>query len=196
MPLSLLLFLPALLASGPLKQAEAPTRPAQSAGSAGRPAPAVQIMARGKSLRAQARIPVSVEIRNGGDAALPPVPVAFTVDGGGYADWRLPKPLAPGESVTWHLTFTGSRGMHLLAATVDPFDDVPGMDRSNSSAFINVGLEEAGPPFPWLAFSFGLICFLLGAAAGALLRRPTGLRARRATAFSRKPGGASRRRSG
>jgi len=132
----------------------------------------LRIMLRGKNLHAGDRARVRIEVKNAGDAPLPRVPVVLMVDGNRYDEWMLPKELPPGEQTTWDTTFSGARGMHLLMATVDPLDDVPEARKTNNSAFINVGVADKSPSFQWVGLAFGVLFFLLGVAAGALLSRP------------------------
>lgn len=154
----------------------------------------VHISLHGKNLHAGQRVKVSIDVRNAGTAPLPPVPVVLTAGGRPYAEWRLPRELAPGEQVTWGTTFAGARGMHLLVATVDPLDDALEANKGNNSAFINVGVGERKPPFPWVGVAFGALFFLIGLGAGGLLRlspkaRPRRPRARRPVRPAEAKGG-------
>jgi len=137
------------------------------------------ISVRGGGFHAGDRVPLTIEIRNTGNAPLPAVPVALMVDHRHYADWNTSRELGPGRSATWRLTYVGGRGMHLLVATVDPFDDAPDANRANNSAFVNLGLGEERPPFAWMTLLLGLVFFAAGAVAGVLLRRPERRRSRR-----------------
>jgi hypothetical protein len=165
--------LPLLLALA-LMPAPAATRPP-----AARPVPTAEIAVRGRRFRAKERVQVMITIRNQGQAPMPPVPVALVVDGTTFADWTLPRALPPGESLTWRVTYTGQRGMHLLVATVDPLNEVPQADHSRASAFLNLPLAEARSPLSRWAIVAGFLAFCLGLAAGVLLRRPP-TRSRRA----------------
>jgi hypothetical protein len=75
--------------------------------------------------------------------------------------------------------------MHLIAATVDPLDDVREGNATNNAAFINVGVGDPRAPFPWVGLAFGMLFFVLGIGAGALLRRPDSIRRRQARAPGR-----------
>ena len=131
----------------------------------------VGISAEGEDFREGDRVPLRVEVRNGGDQSLPPVPVALTVAGEPFAEWKLPRELAPGESVTWDLTWTAKRGGYVLVATADPFNDVMEADETNNSTFINLGAAESRREFPWAAAVSGAVAFAVGLAAGFALRR-------------------------
>jgi len=145
-------------------------------------------------LHAGDRVRLTIEVRNAGDAPLPRVPVVVTVDGAPYSEWALPKELAPGEQATWKTAFSGDRGMHLIAATVDPLDEVGEGNRANNAAFINVGVGSRRAPFPWVGLAFGVLFFVLGIGAGALLRRPDSIRLRRqARAPARRAPGRDRK---
>jgi hypothetical protein len=100
------------------------------------------------------------------------VPVVLTVDGDRYDEWVLPKVLGPSEKAVWRTTYVGTRGMHLLAASADPLDDIPELSKSNNSAFINIGIGDERPPFPWLGLLLGVFFFVLGMGAGGVMRRP------------------------
>ena len=136
------------------------------------PDAAITLTARGGGFRAGEKIGLVVVVRNEGSAPLAPVPVALMADGRRYAEWKLPGELAPGASAEWRTSYVGARGMHLLSVSADPFDDVAESSRSNNAAFLNVGLADARPPFPWLALLSGAVFFALGLGAGSLLRRP------------------------
>jgi len=139
----------------------------------------VGISVRGRDFYAGERVPLTIVVRNTGNASLPPVPVALMVDQRHYGDWYTTRELGPGETASWRLTYVGGRGMHLLVATVDPFDDAPDANRANNSAFINLGLGEERSPVAWVTLLLGLVFFAVGAVAGVLLRRPERRRPRR-----------------
>jgi len=139
----------------------------------------VRISLRGHDLHAGDRAGLTVEVKNAGDAPLPRAPVVVTVDGNAYSEWMLPKELAPGEQATWKTVFSAGKGMHLIVATVDPLEEVRESNRANNSAFINVGVGDRRPPFPWVELISGVLFFTLGLGAGRLLRRPHGIRPRR-----------------
>jgi subtilase family serine protease len=136
------------------------------------PDAAVTLTAGGSNLRAGDKVRLTIVVRNEGAAPMPPAPVALTADGRQSAEWAFPRELAPGESAEWRTTYVGTRGMHLLSVSVDPLDEVLESSRSNNTAFLNIGLADASPPFPWLALLFGVLFFALGMGAGGLLRRP------------------------
>jgi subtilase family serine protease len=150
----------------------------------------VRISLRGGDIRVGDRVGLTVEVKNAGNAPLPRVPVVLTVDGAAYSEWMLPRELAPGEQTTWKTVFSGDRGMHLVAATVDPLDQIREGDKTNNAAFINVGVGDRRPPFPWAGLVFGVLFFILGIGAGGLLRRPDSIRVRRQahTPTRRMPG--------
>jgi len=139
----------------------------------------VRISLRGRDLHAGDRVGMTVDVKNDGDAPLARVPVVLTADGVAYSEWALPRELAPGEQITWKTVFSGDRGMHLIVATVDPLDEVRESSKTNNSAFINVGVGDRRPPFPWVELVFGVLFFALGLGAGGLLRRPDSVRHRR-----------------
>ena len=151
----------------------------------------LRMTAKGSDFRGGDRVPMTVEVRSAGDVPLPPVPVTLTVDDRPYAEWKLPSDLAPNQTASWTLTWTATRGSHLIVATVDPLNDVSESDETNNSTFINLGAGEAPEPFPWPPVIAGLLSFLVSAGAAVLLRRllpsrPT--RARRiSTAAAGKP---------
>ena len=131
----------------------------------------LRITAEGNELHDGDRVPMRIEIRNLGNDALPPSPVTLTIDDGPYAEWKLPDPLPPNNTAVWPLTWTATRGSHLIVATVDPLNDILESNEANNSAFINLGVAEAQRPFPWPAFAAGLVSFLVAAGAAFLLRR-------------------------
>jgi len=145
---------------------------------------------KGRNFQAGQQVPIKVKIRNEGELPLPPVAVNLTVDGISYADWMLPHELGPGDSIVWSPPYTGVRGMHLLVATVDPLNDVPEAERSRSSSFLNLPVGEARSLLSSWALLGGFASFLVGAAAGILLRRPQPVRR---TAGPRRPKGRARR---
>lgn len=129
------------------------------------------ISAEGMDLHEGDRVPLTIEVRNSGDAPLPPVPVSLSIDEVAYSEWRMPGELAPHESVTWELTWVATRGGHLLSATVDPLNDVVESDETNNSTFINVGAAERERSLRLSVPAVGVLAFLVGAGAAVLLRR-------------------------
>jgi len=129
------------------------------------------IAVKGGDFSAGDRVPLTIEIRNAGDAPLPPIPVTLTVDDEPYAEWKLPAQLRPGQTVSWSLTWSASRGSHLLVAVADPLNDVPESDERNNFAFVNLGAAQREQAFPWSAVVVGAVSFLIAAVAAFLLRR-------------------------
>lgn len=129
------------------------------------------ISAEGMDLHEGDRVPLTIQVRNSGDAPLPPVPVSLSIDEVPYSEWRMPGELAPHESVTWELTWVATRGGHLLSATVDPLNDVAESDETNNSTFINVGAAARERSLPLSVPTVGALAFLVGAGAAVLLRR-------------------------
>ncbi len=116
-------------------------------------------------------VPIEIEVRSVGADVLPPVPVVLLVNERTYAEWRLPRALAPGESALWDLTWPAVRGGHVLTAVVDPLNDVYESNELNNSAFINLGVGDRPPPFPWGALLAGALGLIGGVVLGLLLRR-------------------------
>jgi len=131
----------------------------------------VRVGAEGSNLCAGDRVPLSIEIRNVGDEPLPPVPVTVTVNDKRYAEWRLPEALRPQEAATWSLAWRAAAGSHLVVATVDPLNEVVEANEGNNSGFVNLGAAEPGTVFPRLAFTVGVVSFLIAAGGGVVLRR-------------------------
>lgn len=125
----------------------------------------------GSDFRGGDRVPMEVQLVNRGDAVLPPVPVALTVNDEPYAEWKLPAPLEPNETATWSLHWAAVRGSHLIVATVDPLNDVREANEGNNSAFINVGAGKEPEPSPFPVILVGLTAFAAGAAAAGLFQR-------------------------
>jgi len=130
-----------------------------------------RIDASGKDFRAGDVVPIHVEIRNAGDDPLPPVLVSLAIDYQTYAEWTSPRTLAPGEATTWDLTWPATRGGHIFLATVDPLNTLAESDESNNSTFVNIGVGEARPVFPWAAAATGGASFVFGALIAIVLRR-------------------------
>ena len=131
----------------------------------------------GADLRDGDRAPVTVEVANRGDEPLPPAPVVLTIDDETYAEWKPlaqgypAAPIAPGTSVIWSLVWVATRGSHLVVATADPLDDVVESDKANNSAFVNVGVGEAGEPSPWPVALIGMAALLVGFGAAVAVNR-------------------------
>jgi subtilase family serine protease len=156
------LILLALLIVSPLGQTRALALP---------DAQALRIAVKGGSFYAGDRVPLTIEIRNVGDAALAPIPVTLTVDDEPYAEWKLPADLAPGQTVSWSLTWNATRGSHLLVAAADPLNDIIEADEANNFAFVNIGAGQREQAFPWSAVALGTASFLIAALAAFLVRR-------------------------
>ncbi len=130
-----------------------------------------RIEVRGSNLREGDSVPVRVEVANRGDAPLPPVPVLLVVDDEPYAEWKPTAAISPSKSATWSLTWHATRGSHVLAATVDPLNDVAESDEANNSAFVNVGVEQAAEPTPWRAAAAGVAAIAVGVVTAAAVAR-------------------------
>jgi|GEM_PF-1562333 len=130
-----------------------------------------RIVAEGGDLRAGDRLPLTVHISNRGPEPLPAVPVALMVDGVAVTDTRLGEALAPGEITTGSLTWTATRGAHVIAARVDPLNDIPESDERNNIAYISLGVEAAPEPSPWPPILAGGAAFGVGGLAAFLARR-------------------------
>jgi hypothetical protein len=129
------------------------------------------ISARGADFREGDRVQLVVEVRNGGDATLPTVPVALRVDESAYAEWILPRELAPDQSSKWEATWIATRGGHVFAVTVDPLNDVVESDETNNSSFISFGAGDERRPVPWPLILIGAVALAVGVALGGLFRR-------------------------
>lgn len=124
-------------------------------------------------------VPLTVEIRNGGDEPLPAASVILTLDEKRYAEWQPPDTLAPDQSAAWELTWTAKRGGHVFVATVDPLNDVIESDETNNSAFISVGAGGKRRIIPLSVTLVATLAFVVGAIAGFYFRGDRGARARR-----------------
>ena len=138
------------------------------------------------------RVPIAVELANRGDSPVSPAPVVLSIDDEPYAEWKPPAQIPPGESAVWSLVWIATRGSHLVVAVADPLDDVSESDERNNSAFVNVGVEEAGEPSPWPVVLVGGAGLLVGLGAAALVRRvrppsPDGVRQARRRGHQRTP---------
>jgi hypothetical protein len=128
------------------------------------------ILAEEADVRAGAAVPLAVQVSNAGTEALTSVPVALSVDGVPRAEWRSPSQLRAGETATWKVTWTAVAGEHVLAATIDPLNDVRELDETNNAALLTlVAVQPAN--VPWTALGVGAIGLALGFGVGSLLRR-------------------------
>jgi len=121
-------------------------------------------------VRAGVEVPLAVQVSNAGTEALASVPVALAVDGVPRAEWRLPSELRAGETASWHVTWTPVAGAHVVAATIDPLNDVCELDETNNAAVLTL-IAVQPMSFPWAALGLGAIGLALGFGAGSLLRR-------------------------
>jgi hypothetical protein len=138
-----------------------------------------RISVEGRNFHDGDSVPLTVEIRNGGDEPLPTASVILTLDEKRYAEWQPPDTLAPDQSVAWQLTWTAERGGHVFVATVDPLNDVIESDESNNSAFISVGAGGKRRIIPLSVTLVATLAFIVGAIAGFYFRGDRGPRARR-----------------
>jgi len=130
-----------------------------------------RIVAEGSDLREGDSLHLSVYVSNRGKETLPPVPVSLMVDDDTFADIRLDKALSPGETTSWSLSWTATRGSHVIAARVDPLNDIPESNERNNTGYISLGVGAAREPSPWPPILAGLAAFGIGAIAAFLAKR-------------------------
>ena len=113
---------------------------------------------------------LAVQVTNAGTEALASVPVTLSVDGVPRAEWSSPAELQAGETASWKVTWVASSGEHVVAAAIDPLNDVRELDETNNAAVLTLVAVQP-TKFPWTAMGLGAIGLALGFGVGALLRR-------------------------
>ena len=128
------------------------------------------ILAEATSICEGVEVPLSVQVSNAGTEALASVPVTLSVDGVPRAEWSSPAELQAGETASWKVVWVASAGEHVVAATIDPLNDVRELDETNNAAFLRL-VAVRPMSFPWATLGLGAIGLALGFWVGVLLRR-------------------------